>query len=364
MKLFKFLLIAMMGSLFLYSCGNDDDGVVVITDPDMEDMDMSLPFENGLLITNQGLAAPGFGSVSYVDAGFTTATNDIYQDVNMDNLGTTVRSMEFVGDLAYIVSTESNRITIVNRFTFEEVARIETGLENPRYFIEADGKGYVSNWGDPTVATDDYIAVIDLTSNTVTGTIPVGEGPERMLFNRFNIYVINTGGTGINNIVTVIDPDADAIITTIAIGDAPNSIQLDGNGNIWVLAGGSPASTGNETMGTLSRINPANNQVTTSFVFGLQDHPDYLNISGDDLYYYLDGEVFKASASNFTIPATSEISGVDFFNMVLVGNTTLVGCNTGTATSNGNIGVYSLLDNTLRTTLDVGIIPGNVYVNP
>lgn len=362
MKLFKFLLITMIGSLFLYSCGNDDDGIVVITDPDMEDM--TPPFDDGFLITNQGPAAPGFGSVSYTDNGFTTVTNDIYQDVNADNLGTTVRSMEFAGNLAYVVSTESNRITVVNRFTFEEVARIETGLENPRYFIEADGKGYVSNWGDPADSTDDFIAVIDLTSNTVSGTIPVGEGPERMLFNRFNIYVINTGGTGMNNIVTVIDPDVDAIITTIAVGDAPNSIQLDGNGSIWVLAGGNPASTGNETMGTLSRINPANNQVTNSFVFGLQDHPDYLNISGDDLYYYLDGEVFKASASNFTIPATSEISGVNFFNMTLVNNATLVGCNAGTTTSNGSIGVYNLLDNTLTRTLDVGIIPGNIYINP
>ncbi len=360
MRLFKFLLIAITSVLCLYSCNDDDNGVVVI-DPDMEEM---IPtFQNGFLITNQGLANTGFGSVSYINEEFTTMTNDIYQTVNNDNLGGTVQSMGFVGDLAYVVSTENDRITVVNRFTFEEVARIEIGLENPRYFIEANGKGYVSNWGDPLVATDDYIAVIDLTTHMVMETISVGEGPERMLFNRFNIYVLNTGGMGVDNTVSVIDPDVDLVISTIAVGDVPNSLQLDINGNLWVLSGGSSASTGNETTGSLSIINTMNNQLANTFIFGPQDHPDYLNISGDDLYYYLSGDVFKISISNFSIPTTPELSGVNFFNM-FVDNTTLIGCNVGTMDSNGTIEVYNLQDATLTTILDVGIIPGNVYVNP
>lgn len=363
MKLFKFLLIAIIGMVFLYSCSNDDDGVLVI-DPDPDPEVMTLPFENGFLVTNQGPATTGFGSVSFINAGLTTATNDIFQSVTNDNLGNTVRSMDFVGDLAYIVANGSNRITVVNRFTFEEVARIETGLDNPRYFIEANGKGYVSNWGDPLVPTDDYIAVIDLATNAVTGTIPVGEGPERMLFNRFSIYVLNTGGVNINNTVSVIDPDVDLVLSTIIVGQAPNSLQLDGDGNLWVLGGGNPASTGNETMGTLSRINPENNQVTTTFIFGMQDHPDYLNIIGDDLYYYLDGNVFKANTSNFSIPATAELSGLNLFNMLLLNSTTLIGCNAGNAVNNGTLEIYNLQDNTLTTILNVGVIPGNVYVNP
>ncbi|MEP0262695.1 DUF5074 domain-containing protein [Dokdonia sp.] len=363
MKLFKFLLIAITGIVFLYSCSNDDDGVLVI-DPDPDPEEMPLPFENGLLVTNQGPVATGFGSVSFINAGLTTATNDIFQSVTNDNLGNSVQSMEFVGDLAYIVANGSNRITVVNRFTFEEVARIETGLENPRYFIEANGKGYVSNWGDPSVSTDDYIAVIDLATNAVTGTIPVEEGPDRMLFNRFNIYVINTGGVNINNTVSVIDPEVDLVLSTINVGEAPNSLQLDGDGDLWVLGGGSPVSTGNETMGTLTRINPANNQVINIFIFGMQDHPDYLNIVGNDLYYYLDGSVFKTNTSNFSIPATAELSGLDLFNMFLLNNTTLIGCNAGNSVNNGTLEIYNLQDNTLTTMLNVGIIPGNVYVNP
>ncbi|WP_299207891.1 DUF5074 domain-containing protein [uncultured Dokdonia sp.] len=363
MKFYKFLLIAIFGTLFLFACSNDDDGIVVIDpNPDPEEM---LAFENGFLVTNQGPFNTGFGSVDFVDATLTTADTDIYQDVNGDNLGNVVQSIGFSGDLAYVVANVSNRITVVNRFTFEEVARIETGLENPRYFVEANGKGYVSNWGDPNIATDDYVAVIDLTTNEVTGTIPVGEGPEEMIFNRFNLYVANQGGFGVNNTVTVIDPTTDMVSSTIIVGDVPNSLQLDTDGNLWVLAGGSPAFTGNETPGTLTRINTASNQVITTFLFGLNDHPNYLNISGSDLYYFLDGGVFKTTTVNFQTPATPELSGVNFFNMFVVnGGATLIGCNAGDFASNGTLEIYNLGDNSLTTTLNVGIIPDNVYVNP
>ncbi|WP_299680920.1 DUF5074 domain-containing protein [uncultured Dokdonia sp.] len=364
MKFYKFLLIAFAGTLFFYSC-SDDDVATVADDPDPDPEEMMLPFENGFLITNQGIPTTGFGSVDFVDATLTTVTSAIYQDVNGSNLGPTVQSMGFFGDLAYIITNETNRITVVNRFTFEEVARIETGLENPRYFLEANGKGYVSNWGDPSVATDDFIAIIDLTTNEVTGTIPVGEGPEELLFNRFNIYVANQGGISVNNTVTVIDPVADVVTSTIPVGEVPNSLQIDDNGSLWVLGGGSPASTGNETAGTLSVINTASNQVITTFLFGMEDHPNYLNIVGDELYYFLDGAVFKSSASNFQIPSASEISGVDFSTMMVVNNgATLLGTDIGDGMTNGEIQVYNLQDNTLTTTLNVGIVPNHVYINP
>lgn len=359
MKFYKLLLIVCTGMLFLYSC-SDDDATTVADDPDPDPEEMTLPFENGFLVANQGPVTGGFGTVDFVNADLTAVTSDIFQDVNGDNAGAVVQSIGIFGDFAYIIANASNRITVVNRFTFEEVTRIETGLENPRYFVEANGKGYVSNWGDPTVATDDFIAVINLTSNEVTGMIPVGEGPEEMIFNRFNLYVANQGGLGVNNTVTVIDPTIDTVTNTILVGDVPNSLQLDGNGSLWVLGEGSPASTGNETAGTLTVINTSSNQVITTFLFGMQDHPNYLNISGDDLYYFLEDAVFKSSASNFQIPTTSEISGMNFSNMLVVNGTTLL----GTVVSNETLAVYNLQDNTLTTTLNVGVVPNNIYVNP
>ena len=325
--------------------------------------DDTFPYESGLLVTNEGPFNNGFGSVSFINGSLTTADNDIYQDVNNDNLGNIVQSIGFNGGDAYVVANVSNRITVVDRFTFEEKARIETGLENPRYFIAIDGTGYVSNWGDPFVATDDFIAIIDLETNTVTGTIPVSEGPERMLYNGMQLYVAQKGGFGVNNEITVIDPTTNTVETTITVGDVPESMRLADDGNLWVIGQGSPAFTGNETPGTISRIDTNTQVVTATFTFAVNEHPAYINIVEDDLYYYLNSAVYKGSVSNFMIPSIEEFTTPFLYNMSLSNNRTLVACDAGDFASNGNVLFYDLTTNTLINTLEVGVIPGNVYVN-
>ncbi len=336
-----------------------EDGTVTITIAD----DDTFPYENGLLVTNEGPFNTGFGSVSFLNNSFTSVDNDIYQDVNNDNLGNIVQSIGFNEGDAYVVANVSNRITVVDRFTFEEKARIENGLENPRYFVAINGTGYVSNWGDPFVATDDFIAIVDLATNTVTGTIPVSEGPERMLYNDSKLYVAQKGGFGVNNEITVIDPTTNTVDTTITVGDVPESMRLSENGDLWVIAQGSPSFTGNETPGVISRIDTNTQQVTATFIFAVDEHPAYINIVEDDLYYYLNSAVYKGSVSSFVIPSTEEFTTTFLYNMFLSSNRTLIACDAGDFASNGNILIYDLTTNTLTTTFEVGIIPGNVYLN-
>ncbi len=45
----------------------------------------------------------------------------------------------------------------------------------------ANGKGYVTDWGDGGSATDDVVAIINLATNTVESSISVGEGPEQII---------------------------------------------------------------------------------------------------------------------------------------------------------------------------------------
>ena len=67
-------------------------------------------------------------------------------------------------------------------------------MKNPRYGVVKDGKAYVTNantylMGDPaTVDTDDYVAVIDLTTNKVESKIELNEQLKELLENRKIIY--------------------------------------------------------------------------------------------------------------------------------------------------------------------------------
>ena len=59
--------------------------------------------------------------------------------------------MTIVNDRGYIVVNNSNKIVVVNQYTMEKEAVIEgNSIVNPRFFVANNGKGYISNWGDPS----------------------------------------------------------------------------------------------------------------------------------------------------------------------------------------------------------------------
>jgi YVTN family beta-propeller protein len=329
---------------------------VTITDND------NFAFEAGLLISNEGPFGSGFGTVSYIDANFTTVDNDIYQDVNNDNLGNIVQSIGFSETNAYVVENVGNKITVVNRFSFEEIAKIETGLMNPRFMVTANNKGYVTNWGSGSDATDDYIAVIDLSTNTITTTIPVSEGPEELLFDGTNIYVAHQGGFGVNNEISIINPATDAVTSTITVGKAPNSLQLDASGNLWVMSSGQFSYQGDEEGGSISVINTTSNTVSTTYSFPQTEHPSYLNIDNGSVYYGLNGGVYKGDTANFILPTEPEISSLNLYGLV-VNDNVLYACDPNDFSSNGSVHIYNLTDNSLTTSFTVGVLPNNVYFN-
>jgi len=365
MKINKISFILVLSIFFLNACSNDDD----LNLPDVEVEEEEEPiaaFQTGILISNEGPFGSGSGSVSFINSNLTSVQNTIYEAVNGETLGNIVQSIGFdSGDQAYIISNNSNRVDVVNRFTFEQIQRIETGLQNPRFFIEANGFGYISNWGDPVDPNDDYIAVLDIRTFEMITTIPVSEGPEELLFNGTSIYVTQQGGFGVNDVVTVINPANNQVISEIQVAEVPNGLQLDSQGNLWVLCGGFAtfdSSPFPESQGRLVRINTDSNTVDQSFDFPMELHPNFLNIDGDTIYYFLNGGVFTGSALDYTLPTDPSFNTSFLWNME-VEDGFLYGCNAGDFASNGIVEVYDVIEGILSTTLDVGIIPGGIYFN-
>lgn len=351
MNLRNHLILALSLIVLSFSCSNDDDH---------SRQDPKGAYEDGIIITNQGLFNHGNGSVSFVSNDFSVIENNVFSKVNGALLGDTVQSIGFHGDLAYIVVNNSQKIEVVNRYTFKSVATIDSGLSNPRYIAFLSGKGYVTNWGDGNDASDDFIAVINLDNNVVSGTIPVGEGPEKIVSNGTAMYVAHQGGHGQNNIVSVIDLNSDGV-KTITVGDVPNSMAFDGQGTLYVLSGGIPAWTGNETGGQLDVINTTTNTVSKTFEFSSDQHPANLSY-GDAFYYTLNGSVYKFAVGDTTLPTTSEFDNVNFNDMA-VRHSTLYGVDAGDYTSNGVLQSFDLKTNTPAHSEKVGIIPGGIFFN-
>ena len=350
MKIMKKLFFLSLSTLFLISCSNDDDNASEY---------IPEAFEKGILITNEGPFSGGSGTVTHISEDYSTVAQNIYKTVNGTNLGNIVQSMGFQDENAYIVVNNSNKIMIANRYSFKSVDSITEGVNNPRYFMGADGgKGYVTNWGDPNDNTDDYVAVLDLRTNSISSTIPVAFGPERMVLYNSKIYVAHQGGYGQNNLISVIS--GNGLEGTITVGDVPNSMVVSGN-SLFVLCGGNPNYTGNETAGSLVKIDLTTGQVSNSFNFDLIEHPSNLTMDGTNLYYTMDGKVFKLNSSSVSLPGTDIIDG--FFYALEAKNGMLYATDARDFASKGALKIFDLATNQEIQEFQTGIIPGGIYFN-
>mgnify|MGYP002628149259 FL=1 len=350
MNLLKSTAYLLIFAFLVTSCTQDDDDIIAPLGD----------YEYGFLITNEGPFQNGSGTVSFVSDDYLFVENEIFNQVNSYDLGNIVQSMGFHDDQAYIVVNNSNKIEVVNRYTFESVASITEGLNNPRYFMSSGSNGYVTNWGDPFDDTDDFVAVIDLSTNTITSIIPVAFGPEKLIMANNDLYVAHQGGYGQNNILSVIDISANMLESTIEVGDVPNSMVVSNN-DIWVLCGGNPEFTGNETNGKLVKVATSNNAVVQVFDFLTINHPNNLSIDGANLIYNLNGEVFSKEVTSSALPTSSIIAG-SFYAMT-INDGKLYATDAGDFASNGTLKIFDLSTNSEIITIATGIIPGGIYFN-
>ncbi|MFY7743085.1 MAG: YncE family protein [Flavobacterium sp.] len=356
MKFSKLILTALLGSFFLFSCTDDDNGGNPLGD-----------YDNGVLILNQGGFGNGNASVSYLSEDMNTFQNNIFSLVNPSIiLGDTAQDIGFYNDLAYIVLNASNKIEVVNRYTMVHIATISTGLSNPRYIAFANGKGYVTNWGNGTNANDDFIAVLNLSNNSVASTISVAEGPEKIIEEDNKLYVAHSGGFNYGNTISVINTSTNTVATTITVGDVPNSLE-EGNGILYVLCGGKSAWSGAESAGKLVKINLSTNTVSSSIDFAeTTDHPSNLVIENNRLFYTLDSDIFRMNLSANTIPTEALFSTTSqgvygVYSFAVENNKIYVG-DALDYSSNGKVYVYSLTG-ALLSSKTVGVIPAGFYFN-
>ncbi|AOW11105.1 YncE family protein [Flavobacterium gilvum] len=364
MNFSKLVLTGLISSLFFVSCTNDDTN---------DDTPLG-SYDNGFLILNQGGFGHNDASVSYVSSDFATAQNDIFSVVNPTiTLGDTGQDIGFNGDNAYIVLNASNKIEIVNRYTLKSLGSISTGLKNPRFIAFANGKGYVTNWGDGSVATDDYVAVIDLNAKKVSSSIPVVEGPERIIANSGKLYVAHKGGYSYGNKVSVIDAASSTVSTTITVGDVPESMEIK-DGTLWVACSGNPSYVSTplaETAGRIVKVSLANNTVTSTIAYSdVKKHLTNLVLNGSDVFYTVDSDVYKMSATATALPTTAAFSTTSqgvygVYSFAVHGNHIYVG-DAGDYQHNGKVYVYALTSpsvGTLEKTFSVGVIPAGFYFN-
>lgn len=344
---FKFLVIA-ISALVIISCSSDDDNPQpVIPDGD---------YFNGVLILNEGGSAGG--SVSFLGADQQEVVNDIFADANDgERPGLFLQSIFFDDDKAYIIAGGSNLISVVNRYTFELIGKIDLDLQNPRYGVAFNGKAYVTNSGefesDPNDPKDDFVAVIDLETLNVDVTILVGLIAERIVESNGQIFIQNAS-FGNGNTISKLNPMSNTITETLEVGEGLNSMRAY-NQKLYTLDSEGVKQIDLATFTVETEIHKPEALSSLS----------NLRIENDQLYYTSGTAAFTMSISSTELSSeaifdygSQSVFG-SFYGFEVNEGQVYVG-DAADFASNGSVFIYSL-EGQLVKEFSVGLAPNSFY---
>lgn len=354
----KTMTLVLLISVGITSCTSDD------REPEGFQTPPAGTYADGIFILNEGGFGSSNASVSYIDNN-DQIFNGIYTAETGMNLGDVAQSMAFNDELAYIVVNNSSTIEIVNRFTFEHMETVTNLLLNPRYITFSGNKGYISDWGDPNNIEDDFIAVLNLQTNIIEATIAVPEGPEQLLAANGNLYIAHTGGYGYGNTISVINTNTQIITNTITVADVPNGMVIE-NQSLYVMCSGKAPFTGEETTAALFKINLNTNAVENSQQFPEGEHPKFLQLANNELYYTKSTSVYTTSTNTLQISQSSLLDISEDGGSILYGfavnNDKIYIADAKDYASNGEALIYSLTGN-FQQSFTTEIIPNSFYFN-
>lgn len=229
----------------------------------------------GIYVINEGAFLQGNASVTRYDAASGSVTQNVFFAKNGRPLGDVANSASIIGDYLYVVVNNSHTVEVAGINDLASVARIEiddTNGGSPRQLLQVDeNRAFVTN------LFDNSISVINLTTNTVTGTFPVAGFPEGLVMAGGKVFVA-LSGLGGGNSVAVVDPVAMEVTNTLEVGDNPQVIRVHSNGTVWVLCTGDYGFDENfnydparETFGEIHIIDPE--QESTVRIIETGGHP-------------------------------------------------------------------------------------------
>jgi DNA-binding beta-propeller fold protein YncE len=348
MKLSKLFLFGVLGGLFFNSCSSDDDNVDPQPEPEVG------VYSEGLFVLNEGAQAAG--TVTYISDDMETVENEIYQANNNDDLGMFLQSMFFHEDNAYIISNGSNLITAVDRNTFEVVGKVDSGLKVPYYAAVVGETAYVTNLAEVIdTPNDDYIALVDLKTLEVTGTIEL-DGPASKIIAEDEFVYVQNSSYGVGNIITVINSATKDVVKTIQVNDGLTDMEIE-NDYLYVLGNGSFEAIDLTTGQRVSEI------IFTEDLQGVS----HLEVEDGTAYFTLSNAVYAMEVGATTSPATpiieytSDSQWGKMYGFEVEDGKIYIG-DAGDFGSNGFIQVYTTSGEFLKQ-ISVGVAPNGFYFN-
>ncbi len=244
-----------------------------------------------VLIVNEGGLNDTKASISLFDPGNNQVVENYYGTQNNSQvLGSIAQSLTYFQSNYYIVVNNSNKVVVCD-YQFKKTGQI-SGLNSPRYFLPlSNQKAYVSD------LYANQIHIIDLNTNTKTGSIACPGWTEQMVLLYNKVFVTNYR----KDYLYVINATTNVITDSILVGKNAGSLVIDRFDNLWVLSSGEST---NAIPAKLSKIDPINHQLIKTYTFQLNESPNSLCLNkGKDSLYYINKNIFRMRVSDSELPA-------------------------------------------------------------
>jgi YVTN family beta-propeller protein len=199
------------------------------------------------------------GNVSVID----TANNTVSATIPVGRFPEDV-AVTPDGRHAYIVNWASGNVSVIDTAsnTVSTTISVGTGSFPRKVAVSPDGRhAYITHdspYSASTNKTPAKVSVIDIASNTVTTTIPLGINALGVAVSPDGRHAYITNAD--SSTVSVIDTTYNTVTTTIPVGSGPKDVAVTPDGRHAYVA--------NIGSSTVSVIDTANNTVTTTIPMG------------------------------------------------------------------------------------------------
>ncbi len=323
-------------------------------------------YEKGVIILNEGTFKGSNGEISFFYTDSNKVVNNVFEKANGKNhpLGDVIQSMLVQNEQGYIIVNNSNKVVVVNPFTFVQTAEI--ALKQPRYMVADGNTGYVTEW-----VNNDYlnppkgrVAIINLqTNSTAKGdTITTnGQFPDKLILLNGRLYVLNSN----ENTVSILNTQTKSFEKKIEIGSGPSGIVVDKNNDIWILTSGEADYSKYPVIGTLEAgklmrfsVNNGSLELKNTFAFAEFGGSDLIiNNAKDKLYYSYNGKVFEQAISAASLNTTPFLSRSFYGIGIDPTGSTFYGGVAPDYTNNGKMIRYNVATKAVIDSATVGIAP-------
>lgn len=337
--------------LFNISCSNDTT-----------EFTEEVYYGNGILITNEGKYQTPNADVTFVTSDLNLKQDNIFsKNNNSEGLGDVLQTIGFNGSNAFLVLNNSNKIEVVNRYTFKKQATITTNLQGPRYIAFSGSQYYVTNNLSGATKLNVYN-----NDNTFVKSITFDRYAEKVVEASGTIIVQTDGITYEANppyaayasgyTITTIKPSTntiDKIITLPSVGFIRDMISY--NGDAYVLAS-------DNTNSYIYKINSTAGTYTTTSLTGI---PQVQKLRAEsNKFYFVDAsnKIYSMTVGSTTVPTTPIVTTPGY----LYGFDVIDGriyASDASFTADSKVNVYSASNGSLLKTFTAGIGTNGFFKN-